>query len=57
MKTPRTLQDYFEKRDVELEKLRKLRAAIHALENTDLIKSADLAVKVLEEALDKTLGK
>lgn len=57
MKTPRTLQDYFEKRDVELEKLRKLRAAIHALDNTDLIKSADLAVKVLEEALDKTLGK
>lgn len=56
MKTPRTLKDYFEKRDVEIEKLRKLKAAIHALENTDLIKSADLAVKVLEEAIDKTLG-
>ena len=53
MKTPRNLQEYFEKQDAEMEQLKKLKQQIELLEQVRRIEKLAIGPTLVAEAVQK----
>lgn len=53
MKTPRNLQEYFEKQDAEMDQLRKLKQQIELLEQVRRLEKLAIGLTLVAEAVQK----
>lgn len=53
MKTPRNLQEYFEKQDAEMEQLKKLKQQIELLEQVRKLEKLAIGLTLVAEAVQR----